>query len=97
MTSRWLIRRAVLAVAAGSAVMVPSVLVEVAEDRGGIGEVDNLELLALSVVFAVVAASLAAVTSSGPRTSPPAASKNAMRSSASTSTCLGRVPAMTGC
>lgn len=63
MTSRLLIGRAVLAVAAGSAVMVPSVLVEVAEDRGGIGEVDNLELLALSAVFAVVAGSLAAVTS----------------------------------
>lgn len=63
MTSPRLLSRAVPPVAAGSAVMVPSVLVEVAEDRGGIGEVDNFEMLALNAVFAVVAASLAAVAS----------------------------------
>lgn len=62
-TPMWFVGRVVVAVVAGSAVMVPSVLVELAEDRGGIGEVDSVELVALSAVFAVGAAAVAAVAS----------------------------------
>ena len=58
--TRLLLRTAV-AVAVAAATMVPAVLVEVAEDRGGAGEVDTAELLAISAVLAAAAAVLAGV------------------------------------
>lgn len=47
---------ALVAAGTAAAVAVPGVLVEVAEDRGGIGEVDTIDLFVVSAVLAAGAA-----------------------------------------
>ena len=56
-----MVLRTIVAAAAAATAMVPAVLVEMVEDRGGAGEVDTAELLAVSAVVALGAAVVAAV------------------------------------
>ena len=57
--------RTFVAVSAGAAVTIPTILVETAADRAGIGEVNSAGLLVISAVLAAGAAMVAAILFDG--------------------------------